>query len=128
MGIYNSIAISDTIISQQLPSPSNLELLLVRINLHHPITIYLVYNPPNISAQYSQELINFLQLLSTDSLPVILMGDFNVPDINWSTLVGSTHFSNQFCDLVFDLDLSQLMDSPTHKQGNVFDLVITNTH
>ena len=54
------------------------------------------------------------------------MGDFNVPDINWSTLVGSTHFSNQFCDLVFDLNLSQLVDSSTHRQGNILDLVLTN--
>ena len=54
------------------------------------------------------------------------MGDFNVPDINWSTLVGSTHFSNQFCDVVFDLNLSQLVDSSTHKQGNILNLVLTN--
>ena len=54
------------------------------------------------------------------------MGDFNVPDINWSTLVGSTQFSNHFCDLVFDLNLSQLVDSPTHRQGNVLNLVLTN--
>ena len=75
------LAIKDTIVSQQLPSPSNLELLLVCISLHHPITICLVYNPPNTSAQYRQELINYLQSLSTDS-SVILMGDFNVPDMN----------------------------------------------
>ena len=120
------LAVDKTIVSQQLSSPSNLELLLIRISLHHPINICLVYNPPNASAEYTQELINFLQLLPTDSSPVILMGDFNVPDINWSTLVGSTHFSNQFCDLIFDLNLSQIVDSPTHIQGNTLDLVLTN--
>ena len=31
--------------------------------------------------------------------PLIVMGDFNVPDINWNTLSGSTTFSNQLCDL-----------------------------
>ena len=68
----------------------------------------------------------FLQSISTNSSLVIIMGDFNVPDINWSTLVGSTHFSDQFCDLIFDLNLSQLVDSSTHRQGNILDLVLTN--
>ena len=56
------LAVKDTIVSQQLQSPSNLELLLVRISLHHPITICLVYNSPNSSAQYDQDLINFYDL------------------------------------------------------------------
>ena len=90
------LAVKETIVSQQLQSPSNLELLLVLISLHHPITICLVYNPPNSSAQYGQDLINFLLSFSTDPSSVIIMGDFNVPNINWSTLVGSTHFFNQF--------------------------------
>ena len=120
------LAVDEAIVSQQLSSPSNLELLLIHISLHHPINICLVYNPPNASAEYTQELINFLQLLPTDSSPLILMGNFNVPDINWLTLVGSTHFSNQFCDLIFDLNLSQIVDSPTHIQGNTLDLVLTN--
>ena len=40
------LAVDETILSQQLSSPSNLELLLIRISLHHPINICLVYNPP----------------------------------------------------------------------------------
>ena len=117
------LAVKETIVSQQLQSPSNLELLLVCISLHHPFTICLVYNPPNSNAQYGQDLINFLQSISTDSSSVIIT---NVPDINWLTPVGSTHFSNQFCDLVFDLNLSQLVDSSIHRQGNILDLVLTN--
>ena len=54
------------------------------------------------------------------------MGDFNVPDINWNMLSGSTTFSNQLCDLVFQYDLSQIVDCPTHIAGNVLDLIFTN--
>ena len=54
------------------------------------------------------------------------MGDFNVPDINWNTLSGSTTFSIQLCDLVFQYDLSQIVDCPTHTAGNVLDLIFTN--
>jgi len=31
----------------------------------------------------------------------------------------------QFCDLLFQLNLSQLINKPTHIQGNTLDLVIT---
>ena len=54
------------------------------------------------------------------------MGDFNLPDINWNTLSSTSQLSNVFCDLVFKLNLSQLVDMPTHNQGNILDLIFTN--
>ena len=56
--------------------------------------------------------------------PVIVMGDFNLPDINWATLTGSTAISNAFCDLVFELNFAQLVSQSTHSHGNILDLVI----
>ena len=32
----------------------------------------------------------------------------------------------QFCDFVFNHNLSQLVDTPTHRRGNILDLVLTN--
>ena len=55
------------------------------------------------------------------------MGDFNSPDIDWPTLSGNTCFSNQLCDLMFQFNLLQLVNSPTHICGNMLDLVITNS-
>ena len=57
---------------------------------------------------------------------VIILGDFNMPDICWSTLTGTSTASNSFCDLLFELNLSQLVKEPTHCKGNILDLVITN--
>ena len=56
------------------------------------------------------------------------MGDFNMPDINWLTLSGHSGFSNQLCDLIFEFNLSQLVDQSTHICGNILDLVLTNCH
>ena len=55
------------------------------------------------------------------------MGDFNSPNVNWSTLSGNTCFSSHLCDLMFQFNLSQLVSSPTHIGGNTLDLVITNS-
>ena len=54
------------------------------------------------------------------------MGDFNFPDINWDTLSGHSIASNQFCDLIFQAGLHQLINVPTHKHGNTLDLLFTN--
>ena len=56
-----------------------------------------------------------------------MVGDFNLPDVDWSTLSASTDFSNQFCDLVFQHNLLQLVNNPTHVCGNILDLVLTNS-
>ena len=90
-----------------------MEALLVQVFTKHPIILCLIYNPPNANDEYHQQLLKFLHSLSTYSCEVILMGDFNIPDVNW-TLSGSHHFSHQFCEAIFDLNLIQLIDLPTH--------------
>lgn len=57
---------------------------------------------------------------------LFLVGDFNMPDINWHNLTSNSPTSRQFCDLVFALNLSQLVLNPTHVLGGILDLVITN--
>ena len=39
---------------------------------------------------------------------------------------GTTTHLSDFCDLIFELDLNQLVLSTTHKAGNILDLVLTN--
>jgi len=48
------------------------------------------------------------------------MGDF------WSTFANSKPSSDCLCEFVIDNGLSQLVNGPTHSQGNMLDLVITN--
>ena len=66
-------------------------------------------------------------LLSSISDPVIIVGDFNCPDINWDLLDYSQPLSSSLCDLVFQFQLSQLVNNPTHLKSNVLDLILTNT-
>ena len=55
------------------------------------------------------------------------MGDFNAPDINWSSLCCNSHYSTSSCDFVFAYNLSQVIQIPTHTGGNILDIVLTNT-
>ena len=53
-------------------------------------------------------------------------GDFNSPDICWSTLTGQVPSSISLCNLTFNHNLSQLVDIPTHNSGNILDLVLSS--
>ena len=50
----------------------------------------------------------------------------NFPDIDWDSLSGNSPTSNQFCELLFETGLCQLIDTPTHNHGNILDLLLTN--
>ena len=73
----------------------------------------------------SNDLLVYLKSISHHG-NIIILGDFNLPDINWDYLVGSSPFSNDFWDFVFDNNLVQLVCGPTHNLGNTLDLVLTN--
>lgn len=69
---------------------------------------------------------SYLSTLAGASCKLVIVGDFNYPDISWHSLTGDSVASKLFCDVVFDGNLSQLVNVPTHAWGNILDLVLTN--
>ena len=121
------IAVNDNLPSILIPSPPNLE--VVSISLCLPviqISICTVYIPPNPDVAYFNQLIDFLLTLSSNCEFLIVIGDFNRPDICWSSLSGTSLLSNLLCDFVFESNLSQLITCPTHVKGNILDILLTN--
>ena len=57
---------------------------------------------------------------------LIVVGDFNAPVIERSTLSASTPSSVMLYDMIFRLNLTQLIMEPTQVKGNTLDLLITN--
>ena len=53
------------------------------------------------------------------------MGNFNFPDICWTTLSGQSTSSRAICNLAFRHDLSQMVDFPTYISGNTSDLIFS---
>lgn len=63
-----------------------------------------------------------MSTIPPDALTVVL-GDFNLPDVNWATVMATSAEGSLFCH---SLDKLQLVSEPTHIKGSVLDLVITN--
>ena len=110
-----------------LPSPSDLEILWVQLGTPHPFHICVVYAPPSSNDSYWLSLLAFIRTVFSTGCPTFLVGDLNCPDIVWSTLSGSCSTSSMLCDLLFDLQLVQAVEEPTHTKGNTLDLIISNS-
>ena len=126
------IAIKDTIPVSVVPS--NLshnapEIITVRLNLRKPTILSCVYLPPCPSDSLMADTISSLTqaIQSNPSADTLIVGDFNLPDIQWDTLSSTSSSSIAFCDFVFDNSLTQLIDQPTHVKGNILDLLLSNS-
>ena len=120
------LAVKNSIPSHALDTPTELETLCVQIGSDDSVTLCLVYIPPSSSELYIQSLCDYINTtVSHSSTKCILLGDFNFPTINWDILHGETPMSNFFCDLVFNLNLIQIINEPTHIHSNILDLILT---
>lgn len=85
--------------------------------------IYLVYRSPNAQEEENEEINKFLEERQEKC---VIMGDFNYPLINWSDFSSKCQREQSFVTSLSYAGMTQLVNAPTHKQGNVLDLVLTN--
>ena len=57
---------------------------------------------------------------------VIVAGDLNMPKIDWDNFSSSENIDQLFLDSFSNFELEQLIKEPTHKYGNLLDLVLTD--
>ena len=55
-----------------------------------------------------------------------IVGDFNLPEVDWSEGQSSTQLGRRFIDLFNDLGFVQMMNQPTHEKGKILDLLFSN--
>ena len=93
---------------------------------HGPVLFGAFYRPPNSDATTLEEM-NVAIPSIPGNYPIVLCGDFNGPNINWSLITPtvSSPISSTFCTLVHDNFLTQLVSSPT-REDHILDLVFTN--
>lgn len=123
------IVVSKKIRSKLILSHTNVEIITIELFLS-PRNIFLscVYVPPNPCHLYHLILFDYINSqCSAHNSDVILVGDFNAPDINWSSLNSSSHTSHCLCSCIVNNYLVQLVSNSTHVCGNILDLIFSNS-
>ena len=84
--------------------------------------VYLIYRPPSGRVASMEALAELIRSVERNS---VLIGDFNLPEIDWEagTARGS---ARNVMEAAEDKLLEQLVDFSTHIRGNVLDLLLTN--
>ena len=102
-----------------------------------------VYNPP-LSSSYRvsanqlvfdiSDILNQFSLIcisngvSIERRRIILLGDFNTPDICWQSYHSSSVDSTLFLDAIDTWNLMQIIDKPTHIHGNIDLVFVCDDH
>ena len=101
--------------------------------------ILLIYRPPNADTQSTRKLFKFLKEYisevnedDADGYDIMLLGDFNLPNIQWPTTSLLNGFPNSTTDaagtllgFMDDFFLKQHIQAAT-RQSNILDLFLTN--
>ena len=108
------------------------EHLWIKITLKglHSLLVGCIYRSPSSNPHHStSELCDLLTSLNGYS-HILICGNFNYPNINWSSLSCTTSYSQDFLDSIHDSYLFQHVTEPTHYRpntiANILDLVLTN--
>ena len=114
-----------TIADVDASPPNVISFQLSSLDVH----VYAVYRPPSNSREQDALLISYLLDTCIDK-EIILMGDFNLPSINWSLddqpKVASSSDS-KFLDAFDALGLTQWIEETTFpRSGNILDLILTS--
>ncbi len=78
-----------------------------------------MYVFPQLAAKCAltvKNVVKLIKLFLPDSHPFFVLGDFNLPNINWT--IPSTNFNEShefFLDFCTDKFLTQVIEKPTHK-------------
>ncbi|KAK4820693.1 hypothetical protein QYF61_003613 [Mycteria americana] len=88
------------------------------------VVVRVCYRPPN-QEEETDELFYKQLGEASRSLALVLVGDFNLPDVCWKYNTAERKQSRRFLECVADIFLTQLVSEPT-REGAPLDLLFTN--
>lgn len=131
------IAVAAHIESFCLRLTSDLEILFICLCLNHQkLVLGVCYRAPSCNNSFVNNLHDAINsiLVRFPSVPIVLLGDFNYPNIVWNDLHTHCHpFSTdaaEFINLCNDFSFTQLVSLPTRSTptaSNILDLVLTTS-
>ena len=107
------------------------EIITCEIMLQNKINFFLVvfYRPPSADDNFNTNFNTVLRNIKTGcpDAKLCLIGDLNLPGINWESVQGNNNIANIFCDTVSDYNLVQINKLPSRaNNNNILDVALAN--
>ena len=92
------------------------------------ICISTCYRVGTLEDKNHGEIDKFIRHIATNKKLVnhIIVGDFNLNKTQWPEGISSNNLQTQFLDTFEDVGLTQLIQEPTHIEGNTLDLLFSD--
>ena len=127
IAISNSLAASFRII----PLKCKAEMLAVEVVLENKtkIIISTCYRVGTLGLNNTEEILTGVgTLIRKKSVKkCILVGDFNLPNINWSSGTGVSTIDNTFLNVFAECGMVQCIHSSTHNKGSILDILLSKS-
>ena len=112
------------------PEYKHIEIVCVDIYTDSSICRAIIYYRPggfnSESVDYTLKSIQCLTYLCNNTKLVCIMGDFNLPEMNWKNYSHpKNEIYNLFTSFIDEMGLHQYVESPT-RQSNILDLLFSN--
>lgn len=105
------------------------EIMVCELKLtNESVYVILFYRPPNASFNFNANLCQVLlnvQRLGKNSIYV--MGDLNMPHVNWSSLTSTVPIEQDLCEILDRFNITQINKNPSRDVNpNILDIVASN--
>ncbi len=105
---------------------ANVECVAVDLKAKINARIICVYRSPSLSVTETSLVLDVLAWWCNTSLPVYIMGDFNLPLVDWEKFsTPQSPLYLNFLDFVLQNNLTQCVSEPTHA-SNILDLLLVS--
>lgn len=105
-----------------LPSIDTHESVWCKLFFHHfALVIGVIYRPPGSLIKFFEDIDNHLAQITKDRSKVILVGDFNLPGVNWDARIPGPldrPHAELMLEMMVKYSLVQVVEKPTRIQGN----------
>ena len=110
--------------------PANYKNVCIAHLLDFNLFVVVIYRPPSYTHTDNVQLVQFLENFCL-AKEVLILGDFNLPDIPWhrsdAMINNYPPLCNLFMECFISLSFNQWMTSPTFlPSGNILDLILTS--
>lgn len=114
-----------------LPGNPSIEAVWCKVQLQKGcVFVGVIYRPPNAETSYLELLLDYMHDHVTGGM-IIMAGDLNLPEIEWSSKKVRSAANDVILDMLFNFNLEQLVRVPTRVQGvssSILDVVLVSDH
>ena len=131
-GVLMAIRTDLDVTSKVVKLKCKAEILTIKLSLTKGMSIYLCtcYRVGTLGQVNHSEIdhyMNSIYRLDKKFVKVFFIGDLNLSNVNWPSLASTSAIEQNFLNTFSNLGMVQLISQPTHKFGNMLDVLYTNS-